>query len=159
MAWLARLATSSLLRPTWRPTGRVRRSARGQATIEFALALPVILLIALGTVDVGRVFFDYIGLRNAAMEGAIYGAGDASATTAQIKTRVEEHFASGQFPASATVTPSRANQCTAIDGVGYVTVTISAQFAPLSLQALQLLQPGQPWSFTVNTTAKSRCMT
>ena len=44
--------------------------ARGQALAEFALALPVFLLIMLALFDVGRVVFVYNGLTNAAREGA-----------------------------------------------------------------------------------------
>ncbi len=44
--------------------------ASGQGLVELALALPVLLLILLGTVDLGRMFFDYIEMRNAAREAA-----------------------------------------------------------------------------------------
>ena len=47
-----------------------RRS--GQSAIEFALILPVLLLLILGAIDLGRMFYTKIVLTNAAREGANY---------------------------------------------------------------------------------------
>jgi Flp pilus assembly protein TadG len=46
-----------------------RRCGRGQALVEFALILPVLLVILLGTVDAGRLIFAYNAVSNAAREG------------------------------------------------------------------------------------------
>jgi Flp pilus assembly protein TadG len=43
---------------------------RGQSLVEFAVILPLLLLIVLGTVDLGMGFKTYIALTNAAREGA-----------------------------------------------------------------------------------------
>jgi Flp pilus assembly protein TadG len=43
---------------------------RGQSMAEFALVLPVFLLIVMGLFDVGRAVFIYNGLTNAVREGA-----------------------------------------------------------------------------------------
>jgi Flp pilus assembly protein TadG len=50
---------------------RDRRSA--QALTEFALILPLLLLILLGVVDFGRVFYYWTSISNGAREGARYG--------------------------------------------------------------------------------------
>lgn len=42
---------------------------QGQSLIETALILPVLLLLVLGTIDIGMGFRTYIGLTNAAREG------------------------------------------------------------------------------------------
>jgi Flp pilus assembly protein TadG len=140
----------------------MRRPAHGQATLEFALALPVMLLIVIGAVDVGRVFFDYVGLRNAAMEGAIYGARNVNATEAQIKDRVKQHFPASARPADGAIVvdylPNVAT-CTTPGGEAFVTVRVTKEFRPISLQLLQFLGPGTNWVFTVQPTAKARCMT
>ncbi len=54
---------------------RYRREDRsqGQGMLEFALILPVLLLVMLGTIEFGYVFAVYSGLFNAAREGARYG--------------------------------------------------------------------------------------
>jgi Flp pilus assembly protein TadG len=43
---------------------------RGQSLVEFAVILPLLLLIVLATVDLGMGFKTYIALTNAAREGA-----------------------------------------------------------------------------------------
>lgn len=43
---------------------------RGQSLVEFALTLPILLLLLLGTVDLGLGFKTYITLSNASREGA-----------------------------------------------------------------------------------------
>ncbi len=48
-------------------------SKRGQSLVEFSLSLPLLLLILLGTIDVSRLFFDYIQMRQAVVEGTTYG--------------------------------------------------------------------------------------
>jgi Flp pilus assembly protein TadG len=42
---------------------------QGQSLVEFAFILPVLLLLVLGTIDLGMGFKTYIGLTNAAREG------------------------------------------------------------------------------------------
>lgn len=51
---------------------RVRSShgERGAAAIEFALVLPILLLLILGIFEFGRVFSIQVSLSNAAREGA-----------------------------------------------------------------------------------------
>jgi Flp pilus assembly protein TadG len=51
------------------------RPRRGQGFVEFAIILPVFLLIFAGTLDLGRVFYAQISLTNAAREGAFQAAG------------------------------------------------------------------------------------
>ncbi len=45
---------------------------QGNSLIEFALLLPVFLLLVLGTFDFGNGFNTYIGMVNAAREGALW---------------------------------------------------------------------------------------
>jgi len=51
-----------------------RKRARGQSLVEFALVLPLLILILLGVFDLGRAFNAYIVITNAAREGAYYGS-------------------------------------------------------------------------------------
>ena len=43
---------------------------KGQAIVEFAVVLPVLILIVLGIAVLGKMFFDYLTVQNAAREGA-----------------------------------------------------------------------------------------
>jgi Flp pilus assembly protein TadG len=46
------------------------RRSRGQSLVEFALALPIILLLFMGIFDFGRAIFAYNTVSNAARDGA-----------------------------------------------------------------------------------------
>jgi len=48
------------------------RSAPAQSLVEVALLLPLLLLLALGAIDFGRLFMTKFILTNAAKEGATY---------------------------------------------------------------------------------------
>lgn len=54
-------------------TGLWKRE-RGQALVELAIMLPILLIILLGVIDFGRVFYAYVTITNAAREGARYGS-------------------------------------------------------------------------------------
>jgi len=51
---------------------RLSRS-RGQAVVETALLLPILMLLVMGTADLGRVFYYSIAVTNAAREAARQG--------------------------------------------------------------------------------------
>jgi hypothetical protein len=55
-----------------------RRKTRGQALVEFALTLPILLLLLLIALDFGRAFFGWVALNNAARVGANYAAAHPS---------------------------------------------------------------------------------
>jgi len=94
------------------------------------LALPILLLLMLGTVDLGRMFFDYIDLRNAAREGAGYGA-HFPADTAGITTRVTRHGIPG-----GTIVTISCTDCATSGGVatgsGTIKVTATHTFTPIA---------------------------
>jgi hypothetical protein len=46
----------------------------GQGMLEFALAIPILLLILLGTIEMGRLLFFYSSVASASREAARYGA-------------------------------------------------------------------------------------
>ena len=46
----------------------------GQSLVELALSMTLLLILLAGVVDLGRAFFTYIALRDAAQEGASYAA-------------------------------------------------------------------------------------
>jgi hypothetical protein len=56
--------------PSLRIPARWRRVSRGQAMVEFALILPVLVLLLVLAVDFGRVYFGWVGINNVARIGA-----------------------------------------------------------------------------------------
>ena len=60
--------------PSRRKAGQHNERSRGQSLVEFALVLPMILLLMLIAIDFGRVFLGWVGLNNAARVAANYAA-------------------------------------------------------------------------------------
>lgn len=50
------------------------RNQKSQGAVEFALVLPVLLIIIFGLIEVGHLFFVYASVLNATREAARYGA-------------------------------------------------------------------------------------
>jgi uncharacterized repeat protein (TIGR01451 family) len=51
-----------------------RAERTGQSLVEFALVVPLLLLIFSGAADLGRLFYNQVALENAVKEGSLYGA-------------------------------------------------------------------------------------
>lgn len=49
-----------------------KKHEKGQSLVEFALSLPILILILSGMIDIGRAYFAYIYLEEAAAEAALY---------------------------------------------------------------------------------------
>src|SRR6266478_392421 len=61
------------------PTLRLQR-LRGQALVEFAIALPILILLVAGVIELGRGYSFAVAASNAAGDGARYVAGKTSTT-------------------------------------------------------------------------------
>ena len=63
-------------------------SERGQSLVELAISLVILLYLLGGAVEFGMAFFQFVQLRDAAQEGALYGSmnpDDTSGITARIQ--------------------------------------------------------------------------
>lgn len=77
-------------------------STRGQTLVEFALILPIFILLLVGIFDFGRAIYGYNTVSNAAHEAVRVGIVDQNATA--IKARGVKHAVSlGLAPADVTV--------------------------------------------------------
>jgi Flp pilus assembly protein TadG len=52
----------------------MKSNEKGQALLELAVSLTVLLIMIAGVVDLGRMLFHYIAMRDAAQEAAAYGS-------------------------------------------------------------------------------------
>jgi Flp pilus assembly protein TadG len=86
----ARLPAGAGLPRRERDPGRGRR---GQSLTEFALTLPVVLLLVLFGLDFGRVFLGWVTLTNAVREGANYAAMNPAAWGAVPNLAVQAEYA------------------------------------------------------------------
>ena len=83
----------------------ILKKKRGQAIVEFALILPVFILILLGIMEFGLVFHQYLVVTAASREGARVAA--LGGTDAETRTIVNSSAASintGQL--TTTITPA-----------------------------------------------------
>ena len=78
----------------WR---RLGKTERGAELIEFALVLPLLLLLVLGIVDFGFLFQRLEVVTNAAREGARIAV-LAGYTTADVQDRVNDYMLEGGVP-------------------------------------------------------------
>ena len=85
---------------------RLGRDRRGGALIEFALASPILIMLAVGMVDMGAMLHASAGMRHAIGEGARLVKAQPSVTEQSIRDRMRAS-ASGFDPASATITITR----------------------------------------------------
>ncbi|MBI3923651.1 MAG: pilus assembly protein [Armatimonadetes bacterium] len=74
---------------------------RGNAAVEFAVALPFLALILAGIIDFGRGYSLRVSLTNAAMEGARYAASNPDDTPG-ITTRVSDELVGGNINSVST---------------------------------------------------------
>lgn len=120
------------------------RRRRGNALLETGLALPVLMLMACGTMDLARVFFAGIVVESAARAGVqhgAYSAGNAGAN-ADSKAAGEGDAASqGLSPitvtsrsfcaCSGTEVSCSTGTCSGATPAGYVETTATYTFRPL----------------------------
>jgi len=59
----------------------------GQSLIEFALALPILLLLLLGIADLGRAFYFTVVIAGAAREAAAYAVAEPNASATAVAQR------------------------------------------------------------------------
>jgi Flp pilus assembly protein TadG len=131
--------------------GTKRTRTPGQGIVEFALALPFLMLIMLGTIDLGRMFFDYIDMRSAVVDGAQYGARNPTNTSGIVTATKETGV-----PANTVVTSATSGSCTTAGGTGNVTVTATSVFQPMTTGFLQRFGLGP---VNLSASATMRCMT
>jgi Flp pilus assembly protein TadG len=142
-------------------------SESGQTLVEFALVLPLLLLFAIGAVDLGRLVYMSVGVSNAAHAGAQYGcqngadAGDTAgmqtaaaadapdlvgANNGNLTTTATSYCqcSDGSSANSSCTTPPA---CTGTHMVEFVSVSTTANYSPW------FPYPGIPSSVTLHGSA------
>jgi Flp pilus assembly protein TadG len=88
---------------------RFVRAQSGAEVVEFALTLPLMLLVVLGIVEFGFLFQQYEVVTNAAREGARVGvlptySATTAAAQANVTARVNQYLSAGGLDPSSSVT-------------------------------------------------------
>jgi hypothetical protein len=84
------------------PTRWTRDNERGVVLIEFALVLPLLLVLFAGMFDLGLAFQRYQAVTNAAREGARMAVLPGY-STADVESRVRAYLAASGVPGTATI--------------------------------------------------------
>ncbi len=126
-----------------------RGAKRGQSLVEFAIVLPILLLLMSGGVDLTRAFFVGVQISDASRQAALYAANNPdSYNQAALQTIAEENAGSGLL-----VCPG---------GDLHVTLnpdtSVTPATAPFNQQvtvvcALPMLTPGIPGPVDIRATA------
>jgi Flp pilus assembly protein TadG len=164
---------------TMQKTRAFPTSQAGVALIEFALALPILIMVLVGIIEYGRYTYFAIEIGNAAHAGAAYGSRNAT-TGADTTGMKNAAIADGQnaiFPLNTsavgaqnvcacwtgtteTPSPPTASACgqtcttTGARQVTYAQVTVTATISPL----FNYTMLGLPSSWTVARTATIRVL-
>ena len=116
-----------------------RPLARGQALVELALIVPILFILSLAAIDLGRVFYSLITVTNAARAGAMEAAyhpdswspgAPCAATNRVMCAATRESTNSFVTVGSADVTMSCSTACTkGASPANRVTVSVAGQFS------------------------------
>ena len=107
-------------------SGRRSRGERGSQLIEFALVLPLLLLVVLGIMDFGLLFQKYEAVTNAAREGARIAVLQGYDQT-DVEARVAQYIADAGL-GGTPITIMLPRQGVAIGGGTCITVTGATVF-------------------------------
>ena len=117
------------------------KSGRGQSLVEFALVIPILIIIVLGILEFGNLWFTMNTMSGAAREGVRIAAVTAPDVT-QVETVVQNYLITSNLGA-ATITvagPNAANE---------VVVTVQMMYNPIFLGLL----PGMDAAFQLTRSA------
>lgn len=147
---------------------RHRLHHRGQALVELAIILPVILLLVVAAVDLGRLFYAQIAVENAAREGALYaavladdpdafhGGSPCNLDTNKVMCRVVNEAAGGLVSIDHSDVARSCNPVSCAAGLGNtVTVTVTGHFS-LITPMLSAFLGGQSVTFDRAAVAQIR---
>lgn len=126
-----------------------KEKEHGQSLVEMAFILPILVLVLAASVDLGRAFYAYVSMTNAAREGARFGAGYPpykSDYTSGIQTRTQTELSSyGITVATGDIVVSCSEYsdnstiaCSSADPGDRVTVRINYPFQFLTTAILGL---------------------
>lgn len=120
---------------------------RGQALVELALVLPLLILLLMGTIEFGRIFHSYLVITNASREGA--RAGVVGADDSGIRTKVKNVASSLSLTDSQiTITPSQGSRARGVPLTVQVNYSVN-----LVTPVLDIVMPN-PFPLTASTTMR-----
>ena len=117
-------------------------SQRGQALLETALVLPLVLLVATSIFEFGRAYQTWQVLTNASREAARIAVLPGT-TDLDIQTRVQQYLTAGQLAGTASVAVDRTRTISiGVGTAGSTRITVSYPFNFIVLNPVARLVVG-----------------
>jgi Flp pilus assembly protein TadG len=147
-----------------------RQRQRGQSLLETAIALPVLLLLILTFIDLGRAVYYYSALQNSVREGARFASVNRIVTTATESNEATETDVVNVVIGYSIAVDITAGDVTivALDGAGAieddvppilytddtekVSITATYEFSPITPFLAQMIGGGNTLTLTADTT-------
>jgi Flp pilus assembly protein TadG len=119
---------------------RRRQNRRGQALVEFALVIPIFLLVLVAIFDLGRAVFAYNTLTNAAREGARIAIVNQYKPTIVARAKQQTQIVELNDPSvtvdfyqvNADGTPDTSRQCALVAVGCLAVVSFEATYQPIT---------------------------
>jgi Flp pilus assembly protein TadG len=129
-----------------------RAGERGQALAEFALVLPLLLLLIAGIIEFGRAWNIKQAVTDAAREGARYAVvADGAMTLAVVEDKIKERLALASIDTAAATIGISGD----FHSAGEMTVNVSAEYRMAFVGALMHWLGGTP-DITIDTEVTMR---
>jgi len=109
-------------------TARLAGDRRGAAILEFAVVLPLLMILLVGGLDVGRMFYVRQGLEYATEEAARYYMLNPTTAESNVTALLKSRMPGGMGP-SVTVTYADTASCNSNSTVTCTTITARYVFA------------------------------
>ncbi len=90
---------------------KLTKSEKGAVAVEFALILPLLVLLIFGIIEFGRIYNLYLGVTHSAREGARIASvrNGTGETDAEIKANIVERSALDITPSNVEIDPPNLN--------------------------------------------------
>jgi Flp pilus assembly protein TadG len=139
------------------PRATVRSDERGAVIVEFAVTLPLLLLVLVGILDFGFVFQQYEVMTNAAREGARMAVLPGYANT-DVQNRVAIYLTNAGISGAATttVTPTQIALGGGLASLPATKVTVQMNYTFKFLGPIAQLFGGSFGTVTLSTASEMR---
>jgi Flp pilus assembly protein TadG len=136
-------------------TRHLQESRRGQALVETAIALPIILLLSLAAFDLGRGIVAHIALHEATQEGSLYAAYEYGGFPSKpVADSAVANLVNDSSPTSESVADAEVTvpTCTTSPAPGTITVRSTYELPVISPPAQAIFGPTLALSVEISAT-------
>ncbi|QHA91310.1 TadE/TadG family type IV pilus assembly protein [Bacillus sp. N1-1] len=121
------------------------RSEKGQSIVEFALVLPILVMLLFGIIDFGRIFHTYLAIDHASREAArtaSIGENDATIVSTAVSSASSIHLTAGQVAVSPGGTKSSGSDVTVTITypISFLTPVVSNLTGPITLSSSTVMR-------------------